>query len=320
MANIDGMDGGGQELSPKEQLEQLRRKRQSVGWAEQLASAFAPKSSTDDFKLNWVGNIDRHQRELFWKLIILLCDQIDPYLTWMRLAHDIIQGAKARCLDFVHFISHTALPALYAGALGCAHQAFILARELATVVRLVLLRWGAALAKGALLMVGVGVALPPPRAEHAAAYSVGANGHTWLRRNISARVRLLGFLAASTSPGASSADKIVRPRSSPQRDVVKSADRFQQPETDSVLFPASVPTIYAKSDDKEAEGKSVTDLGLGVAMGTGAEVRSEKRVESNSADAQESTRVGRVIGQGVSGVKRAFGNVVDVVRSVDVVV
>ncbi len=161
-----GAGGGrGAELSPAELLAQMRRQEQSVGWAERLAQRLAPKSSADDFKLNWVGNIDRHQRELFWKLITLLCERIDPYLTWMRLAHDLIQGARAQCLAFAAFLAHTLLPAVRGAAVACARQVLVLARELAVLARLLVLRAGARLGKGALALVGVGVALPPPEPE-----------------------------------------------------------------------------------------------------------------------------------------------------------
>jgi len=153
--------GGAELLRPAELLAHMRRMEQSVGWAERFAQRFAPRSSADEFKLNWVGNIDRHQRELFWKLITLLCDRIDLYLTWMRLAHDIIQGARAQCLSFAAFLSRTLLPAAHSVAIACARQALVLARELAVLARLLVLRAGTRMAKSALALVGVGVALPP---------------------------------------------------------------------------------------------------------------------------------------------------------------
>ena len=160
--------GGAELLRPAELLAHMRQMEQSVGWAERFAQRFAPRSSADEFKLNWVGNIDRHQRELFWKLITLLCERIDLYLTWMRLAHDIIQGARAQCLSFAAFLSRTLLPAAHAVAVACVRQALVLARELAVLARLLVLRAGTRVAKSALALVGVGVALPPSETEPAA--------------------------------------------------------------------------------------------------------------------------------------------------------
>ena len=161
------MQDGGGELDPAKLLEQMRRQQQDAGWAAQIASSFAPKSSTEEFKLNWVGNIDRHQRQLFWRLITMLCDRIDPYLRWMRIAHDIIQGAKARALAMLAFAMTRMVPMLLAAVRTFAREALAVGREAAVLARLLLLRFGAAVARAALSMVGVGVALPPRGEEHA---------------------------------------------------------------------------------------------------------------------------------------------------------
>ena len=199
--------GRGAELSPAELLAQMRRQEQSVGWAERLAQRLAPKSSADDFKLNWVGNIDRHQRELFWKLITLLCERIDPYLTWMRLAHDLIQGARAQCLAFAAFLAHTLLPAARAAAAASARQGLVLARELAVLARLLVLRAGARVGKGALALVGVGVALPPPEPELAPPRSSPGRVE---RRSQPAYASSRVHLTTAADGAASAADQAVR--------------------------------------------------------------------------------------------------------------
>jgi hypothetical protein len=165
------MEDGGGELDPAKLLEQMRRQQQDAGWAAQIASSFAPKSSTEEFKLNWVGNIDRHQRQLFWRLITMLCDRIDPYLRWMRIAHDIIQGAKARALAMLAFAMTRMVPTLLVTVRTFAREALVVGREAAVLARLLLLRMGAVVARAALSLVGVGVALPPRSDAHAASSS-----------------------------------------------------------------------------------------------------------------------------------------------------
>ena len=165
---------GDRELNPAELLEQLRKQRESVGWAERLAASFAPKSHADEFKVNWVGNIDRHQRELFWRLITMLCERIDPYLRWMRIAHDIIQGAKHSLLSCLAFVAQTVLPALVAVVRASARHGVVLGREVLLLARILFLRAASGLARSAMAIVGVGVAVPPPPTRHAASYSIGA--------------------------------------------------------------------------------------------------------------------------------------------------
>jgi len=62
--SAEGGVSGDRQLSPLERLEQMRAQKQSVGWGERFAASFAPRSSSEEFKLNWVGNIDRHQRQV----------------------------------------------------------------------------------------------------------------------------------------------------------------------------------------------------------------------------------------------------------------
>ena len=64
VGSAKGGVSGERQLSPLERLEQMRAQKQSVGWGERFAASFAPRSSPEEFKLNWVGNIDRHQRQV----------------------------------------------------------------------------------------------------------------------------------------------------------------------------------------------------------------------------------------------------------------
>jgi len=56
----------------------------------------APQDDLANLKLNWVGDIDRHQRKLFWMLIQMLCDKIAPILWACRAVHDFIIATQAR--------------------------------------------------------------------------------------------------------------------------------------------------------------------------------------------------------------------------------
>ena len=276
----NALEGAGEELSPKQMLEQMRRKKLSVGWAEKFAATFAPKSSADDFKLNWVGNIDRHQRQLFWKLITLLCDRIDPYLTWMRLAHDIIQGAKARCAGAIHFVATSVVPALQVAAAACARQALLFAREVLILARMFLQQAGARVGKSALSLVGVGVALPPPPTPPAATHCVGPE--PWWMRKLSEYAPFLAAKQATRSTRSNFKSDVFQSkfRSGTGGATSAPATIFQSrvethPETHSLLFPSSNPSAYPRlSVRKGSDVPTRLDLvdGGGDRSGRGSEV------------------------------------------------
>jgi hypothetical protein len=238
-----GMDLPDGDLSPAQVLERIRQQRQNVGWAERFAASFAPKSSAEEFKLNWVGNIDRHQRELFWRLITMLCDRIDPYLRWMRVAHDIIQGAKVRFSAGLRFVADKLLPTLFVATLACSRRAVVLGREALLLSRIFMLRACSRVGKGALALVGVGVALPPPSSPHAAKYSVGpAAAQGWWRRRFPRASRWLTSLLRREhdSHYATSSVRIVRSVVSSgtveRRRAANKVETYLDGE-DSVLFP-----------------------------------------------------------------------------------
>jgi len=58
-------------------------------------------------KLNWVGNIDRHQRWLFWMLMELLLTRIAGPLRAARALHDMILAAEARARRLAHLVQHS---------------------------------------------------------------------------------------------------------------------------------------------------------------------------------------------------------------------
>eukprot|EP00960_Hanusia_phi_P034728 751254-Hanusia_phi.AAC.4 len=91
-------------ISPAEFLQRLREERKTKRlpfqeWADRLA----PRGDMEEFRLNWVGNVDRHQRQLFWKLITMLCEKLAFPLKVARMVHDMIMavqvstGAVAHC-------------------------------------------------------------------------------------------------------------------------------------------------------------------------------------------------------------------------------
>ncbi|KAJ1479365.1 hypothetical protein T484DRAFT_1902972, partial [Baffinella frigidus] len=87
-------DGTEAEMMPKEMLERIRREKQERDqegtWVQRLAERLAPVDDVTRLKLNWVGNIDRHQRQLFWMLLSLLLDRLHAPLRAARALHDLI--------------------------------------------------------------------------------------------------------------------------------------------------------------------------------------------------------------------------------------
>lgn len=318
------MQDGGGELDPAKLLEQIRQQQQDVGWAAQIASSFAPKSSTEEFKLNWVGNIDRHQRKLFWRLITMLCDRIDPYLRWMRIAHDIIQGAKARGLAMFAFAMQTAWPMMLATGRALARQAFVLAREAAVLARLLLLRVGAIIGKGALSLVGVGVAVPPRTAEHAAKSSIGPTAGPWQRR-LEAWVGLRGISEARADKSYTAAD-IVQPLSmsaaaspSLQSEVPQLANALlQDPETDSGVFPSGKPAAAAGATRRSSAASGVSGSETRNAReAPGSELSGLRCTDLPSVEGEQSKGLHRPLG---GGFRRMARDMLTTIRSVDIII
>jgi hypothetical protein len=284
--------GSGKELSQTKLLERMRQQKKEVGWAEKFALSFAPKSSADEFKLNWVGNIDRHQRELFWKLIVMLCNKIDPYLTWMRIAHDIIERAKKLCCAVIAFIGSNLVPTLHMLALACARHAFLLTRESVILLRLFMLQAGTRLAHSMVQLVGLGVTLPPPTAPHAAAMSLGATVPWWKKLSSQSQAPR-GFQQEAS-------------KSTNQNDVysMPAPQRFQTQYDftgDSVLFPSTSP--ISTSSARRAGG----------ARGVGEQEKREEVAQGPPEGAK--VAMPALGGKGV-GLRR----VLDLIQSVDIVV
>lgn len=312
----------GRELSPRELLEQIRQQKETVGWGERFAASFAPKSSSDDFKLNWVGNIDRHQRELFWSLITMLCDRIDPYLRWMRLVHDIIEGVCAKCSAFGAFVANTLLPTIHSTSLVCSRQTLVMAREALVLTRLLLQQASAYVSKGALALVGVSVALPPSRAGHAAEFSVGAADLPWWRR--------MCFPARSDTVYSGISCKIVRsdvvePRSATgtrASSAHHSSPRFStDSDSDCVLFPSSssMPPIAGEHAGTRNRGKaSSVEQNAGKA-GVPYYIRRQSATpthRSGGGKREADVEVSRSDG----GVGSRFAELFGVLRSVDILI
>ena len=284
--------GSGKELSQTKLLERMRQQKKEVGWAEKFALSFAPKSSADEFKLNWVGNIDRHQRELFWKLIVMLCDKIDPYLTWMRIAHDIIERAKKLCSAVVAFIGSRLVPTLHMISLTCARHVFLLTRESVILLRLFMLQAGTRLAHSMVQLVGLGVTLPPPTAPHAATMSLGATVPWWKKLSAQSQAPR-GFQQEAS-------------KSTNQNDVysMPAPQRFQTQYDftgDSALFPSTSP--ISTSSTRRAGG----------ARGLGEQEKREDVAQGSPEGAK--VTMPALGGKGV-GVRR----VLDFIQSVDIVV
>ena len=173
----------------------------------------------------------------------MLCDRIDPYLRWMRLAHDIIEGGRAKCFVLVAYVAHTLLPTMHAAAVAFACRSLALSREVLVLSRLLLYQASAILGKSALALVGVSVAIPQPRSRHAAEFSVGASSPWW--RRLAERLRLFGFKGSNTFY-AGVPDRIVHsdvfePHSATSHAAsAHSSPRFStEVESDAVLFPSS---------------------------------------------------------------------------------
>jgi len=315
--NMGSTGGGGEDLNPTKLLEQMRRQQQKVGWAEKLASSFAPRSSAEEFKLNWVGNIDRHQRKLFWRLITLLCDRIDPYLRWMRIAHDIIQAAKARALATLAFTMCTIFPTVRAAGLAFARQALMVSREMGVLARLLFLRVCAQVGKSALSLVGVGVAMPPRHTGHAAEHSVGPAAGSW-QRKVLARLRLLDVEAARTGHAyACSGGKVVRPSSASVR---QEAPQFantllRHPEADSALFPAEAPP----QSPAPARYLSSMEGTVGRAGSAGKSVKGQGS-QTRAEAAADSARAGKDRSSPLRRASLRFGGFVQAVRSFDIII
>jgi hypothetical protein len=68
---------------------------------QRIAGYVAPPAQVEGFQINWVGNIDSHQRKLFWGLIEMLCEKLTiPFIIMMGV-HNAIMTAhlsyKASC-------------------------------------------------------------------------------------------------------------------------------------------------------------------------------------------------------------------------------
>lgn len=84
-------------LNPAEVLQRLRAEKAKYNSPlQRLAERWAPQDDLEKMKLNWVGDIDRHQRKLFWMLIEMLCVQIAPILWACRAVHDFIIATQTR--------------------------------------------------------------------------------------------------------------------------------------------------------------------------------------------------------------------------------
>jgi len=100
-------------ISPAEILQRLREERKTKRlpfqeWADRLA----PRGDMEEFRLNWVGNVDRHQRQLFWKLITMLCHKLAFPLRVARMVHDAIMAVQRSWSMGVEYTKTTLAPAL----------------------------------------------------------------------------------------------------------------------------------------------------------------------------------------------------------------
>mmetsp|Transcript_33497 Transcript_33497/g.69204 ORF Transcript_33497/g.69204 Transcript_33497/m.69204 type:complete len:237 (+) Transcript_33497:230-940(+) len=100
-------------VAPAQILERLRRERQeNSGVLQKFVERIAPQDDMEKLKLNWVGNIDRHQRKLFWMLISMLCDKIAPILRVCRAVHDFILLMQAKAHQYSVDARHKWIPAM----------------------------------------------------------------------------------------------------------------------------------------------------------------------------------------------------------------
>ena len=82
--------------SASELLQMWRRQKVAEPRAsalQKIAGYVAPPADVEAFQLNWVGNVDTHQRKLFWGLIEMLCERLTvPFLIMMGV-HNTIMAA-----------------------------------------------------------------------------------------------------------------------------------------------------------------------------------------------------------------------------------
>jgi len=117
-------------ISPAEFLQRLREERKTKRlpfqeWADRLA----PRGDMEEFRLNWVGNVDRHQRQLFWKLITMLCEKLAFPLKVARMLHDMIMAVQKSWNIGVEYTRTTAWPALQLASMKSSHFLSMLARS-----------------------------------------------------------------------------------------------------------------------------------------------------------------------------------------------
>eukprot|EP00291_Cryptomonas_curvata_P026769 CAMPEP_0172167614 /NCGR_PEP_ID=MMETSP1050-20130122/9678_1 /TAXON_ID=233186 /ORGANISM="Cryptomonas curvata, Strain CCAP979/52" /LENGTH=197 /DNA_ID=CAMNT_0012838441 /DNA_START=291 /DNA_END=880 /DNA_ORIENTATION=- len=78
---------------------------------QKIAGYVAPPSDMESFRINWVGNVDTHQRKLFWGLIEMLCERLTVPLLIMMGVHNTIRTAQR---------SYQASARVFLSAAGCA--------------------------------------------------------------------------------------------------------------------------------------------------------------------------------------------------------
>jgi hypothetical protein len=61
---------------------------------QKIAGYVAPPADMESFRINWVGNVDTHQRKLFWGLIEMLCERLTVPLLIMMGVHNTIRTAQ----------------------------------------------------------------------------------------------------------------------------------------------------------------------------------------------------------------------------------
>jgi hypothetical protein len=97
------------------ELLQLLRLQKSTGSRssalQKIAGYVAPPSDMESFRINWVGNVDTHQRKLFWGLIEMLCERLTVPLLIMMGVHNTIRTAQ---------LSYQVSARVFLSAAGCA--------------------------------------------------------------------------------------------------------------------------------------------------------------------------------------------------------
>ena len=63
---------------------------------QKIAGYVAPPADVEGFQINWVGNVDSHQRKLFWGLIEMLCERLTvPFIIMMGVHNAIMTAHKS---------------------------------------------------------------------------------------------------------------------------------------------------------------------------------------------------------------------------------